>query len=147
MTPQLTYPRLTGRKWDTRPLHLQQQGRKSQVKSYSLHLQGRKKIEYDLVRRSFARYPPSNVSSISLYVLILRGHRIYITRSYLICTTSLAIIHEAIASGLPNARGAWFWLTSWAPNTKLETIGPVFLPNWKNIKELLRPTIVMVDRP
>ncbi|KAK0240630.1 hypothetical protein EDD85DRAFT_788637 [Armillaria nabsnona] len=95
----------------------------SQVKSYSLHLQGRKKIEYDLVRRSFARYPPSNVSSISLYVLILRGHRIYITRSYLICTTSLAIIHEAIASGLPNARGAWFWLTSWAPNTKLETIG------------------------
>ncbi|SJK96875.1 uncharacterized protein ARMOST_00121 [Armillaria ostoyae] len=25
MTPQLTYPRLTGRKRDTRPLHLQQQ--------------------------------------------------------------------------------------------------------------------------
>ncbi|KAK0235764.1 hypothetical protein EDD85DRAFT_937713 [Armillaria nabsnona] len=111
----------------------------SQVKSYSLHLQGRKKIEYDLVRRSFARYPPSNVSSISLYVLILRGHRIYITRSYLICTTSLAIIHEAIASGLPNARGAWFWLTSWAPNTKLETIGLVPIRFREILQDLALP--------
>ncbi len=40
-------------------------------------------------------------------------------------TTSLAIIHEAIASGLPNTRGAWFWLTSWAPYTELETIGRI----------------------
>ncbi len=29
--------------------------------------------------------------------------------------------------GLPNMRGAWFWLTSWALHPKLKTIGSIRL--------------------